>query len=118
MPDSKLHSASFALALVLRFHEKNVDINSLQHELSGKDSDIEIHDLVRISRRLGLKARKVNVKQRRLHKSPVPFIAKGRNNDYFIIADISAEKNVAMVQFFWAGAVHITPERALGTVER
>ncbi|UYM14607.1 type I secretion system permease/ATPase [Endozoicomonas euniceicola] len=99
MSESTLNSASFALALLLKFHEKNVDTNSLMHELSGKDTDIEIQDLVRVSQRLGMKARKVRVKRKKFNKSPFPFIAKS-NEGYFIIADVNAEQGTVMVQFF------------------
>ena len=70
MPDSILNSAVFSLALVLKFHEKNLDPQSLAHELSGKEDAIGFHDLVRVARRLGMKARSVSVQPAQLVKAP------------------------------------------------
>lgn len=99
MYESNIKSAAAALALLLKFHEKNVDISSLIHELSGKDVSIDLRELVRVSRRLGMKARKVTVKNN-LHKAPLPFIARGKDQQFFIIASFDPEKQAVMVQFY------------------
>ncbi|WP_257280586.1 type I secretion system permease/ATPase [Endozoicomonas sp. ISHI1] len=99
MYESNIKSAAAALALLLKFHEKNVDISSLIHELSGKDVSIDLRELVRVSRRLGMKARKVTVKNN-LHKAPLPFIAQGKDQQFFIIASFDPEKQTVMVQLY------------------
>ena len=105
MPDSILNSAVFSLALVLKFHEKNLDPQSLAHELSGKEDAIEFHDLVRITRRLGMKARAVTVLPDQLSKAPVPFIAQGHNNEFFVVADVNPDQETVLVQFAGQAAV-------------
>ncbi len=66
---------------------------------------IEFHDLVRITRRLGMKARSVTVLPDQLSKAPVPFIAQGHNNEFFIVADVSPDQETVLVQFAGQAAV-------------
>lgn len=97
MSDSTVYSAVFSLSLVLKFHEKNVDPQSLTHELSGLE-DVAPDYLVRIARRLGMKARAVSVQPDRLHKAPVPFIARGQDDGYFVVAQIDDQQDQVLIQ--------------------
>ena len=90
-------SAAFCLSLLCKYHEKSIDEHSLAHELSGKDSELAIHDLVRIARRVGMKARAVLVTEDKLEAAPLPFIARGHNNEFFVVA--SVDHNRVLVQF-------------------
>ena len=98
MSDPVLTSAVCALAAVLKCHEKNIDPQSLEHELSGRE-DIELKDLVRVAKRLGMKARGVSVRPEQLIKAPLPFIGQGHNNEYFVIASVDPEKETVLVLF-------------------
>ncbi len=100
MSDSVLDSAVCSLALLLKYHEKNIDTHSLAHELSGKEDPVEFQDLVRVAQRLDMKARSVTVQPNQLEKTPVPFIAKGHNNEFFLVGSIDAENSTALLQFF------------------
>ena len=99
MDSSSFSSAVFSLALVLKYHEKNIDSQSLTHELSGKEEAIEFHDLVRVAQRLGMKARTISVQAGQLDKTPVPFIAQGYNDAFFIVAEVNSEQDTVLVQF-------------------
>lgn len=99
MSSSMITSAVCALVAVLKCHEKNIDPQSLEHELSGKEDAVELHDLVRVARRLGMKARRVSVRPEQLVKSPLPFIGQGHNNEYFVIASVDPEQETTLVLF-------------------
>ena len=90
-------SAAYCLSLLCKYHEKSIDEHSLAHELSGKDSELAIHDLVRIARRVGMKARAVLVTEDKLEAAPLPFIARGHNNEFFVVASVDHDR--VLVQF-------------------
>ena len=98
MSDPVITSAVCALAAVLKCHEKNVDPQSLEHELSGREA-VELKDLVRVTKRLGMKARGVSVRPEQLIKAPLPFIGQGHNNEYFVIASVDPDKETVLVLF-------------------
>lgn len=99
MSDSVITSAVCAFVAVLKCHEKNIDPQSLEHELSGKEEKVELYDLIRVARRLGMKARRVSVTPEQLVKAPLPFIGQGHNNEYFVIASVDPEKKTVLVLF-------------------
>ena len=99
MSDPVLTSAVCALVAVLKCHEKNIDPQSLEHELSGKEEAVELYDLVRVAKRLGMKARRVSVRPEQLIKAPLPFIGQGHNNEYFVIAFVDPEQETVLVLF-------------------
>ncbi|CAH1662085.1 Cyclolysin secretion/processing ATP-binding protein CyaB [Hyphomicrobiales bacterium] len=73
-------------ALVLRFLGISVSIEQLRHSLGLPSDQLKSADLLRLSRRLGLKARWVQATPARLDRLPLPAVAQTKEGGYFIIA--------------------------------
>ncbi|MBS7699273.1 MULTISPECIES: type I secretion system permease/ATPase [unclassified Chelatococcus] len=73
-------------ALVLRFLGISVSVEQLRHILGLPSDQLKPADLLRLSRRLGLKARWVRATPERLDRVPLPAVAQTRDGRYFIIA--------------------------------
>ena len=87
-------SGLYCLVMMMQYFQQPVDISALQHEFS--DDDFDIITLIRAARKLNLKARKVIVKPKRLHKYNFPFIACNNDGEFFILAGI--RDNQALIQ--------------------
>ncbi|MGB1272402.1 MAG: ABC transporter transmembrane domain-containing protein, partial [Endozoicomonas sp.] len=81
-----------------KYHEKAVDPDSLAHELSACEEPLATDTLVRLIRRLGLKARSVQVNFKRLNKAAFPFIAKSTHGGFFLVAAYDTQQKTALVQ--------------------
>ena len=80
------------LVLVARLHGLAADIDRLRHEfcVSGVAPDADC--LVRAGCYLGLKAKRVSSNLERLHKTPLPAIARHQDGHFFIVARVGAGK--------------------------
>ncbi|CAH1671283.1 type I secretion system permease/ATPase [Chelatococcus asaccharovorans] len=79
-------SGLLCFALVLRFLGISVGVEQLRHNLGLPSGQLKPADLLRLSRRIGLKARWVSASPSRLDRLPLPAVAQARDGDYFIIA--------------------------------
>ena len=78
------------LAVMLRFLGKLADPEQLRHRYAaGRRADLIT--LQRASRALGLKARIVTIRRRRLARTPLPAIAERRDGTFAILARVSED---------------------------
>ncbi len=80
-------SGPACLALLLGFFQIPADPSQLQHA-AGSDSAVSAHDLVRLARKLGARASARQVDIDRLHRTPLPLIAQGRDGRFFLIGGV------------------------------
>ena len=86
------------LAALLRYHGIPADPSTLAHQLGAGDTPASRDDLVRLARRLGLKARAVEGRGwTHLAKAPLPAIVRRIDGDGFVILAKVAEDK-ALIQ--------------------
>lgn len=93
-PGSKVYALN-CLGAVLRVHGVAVDREAMAREFASRETATP-EDIVRVARRLGLKARVTKSTRGRLARTPLPAIARTPDGGFFILAKVSADK--ALVQ--------------------
>ena len=78
--------AAACLAVVLGFHRLPADARQIAREHVPPEGRMEVLDLVRAARRLGLKARAVKSSLDRLTRLPLPAIAELRDGGFVVLA--------------------------------
>jgi len=77
---------------LLSFLDRPADADALRHEL-GKGSELlDADDLVRLAKKLDVKARKVVAKPAQLDRLPLPAVAELRGGEYCVLVQLSADK--------------------------
>ncbi len=79
------HSGYICLSMLLAFQKVTSDPQQLMNEFSPT-GQIEMMNLVRAAKKMGLKAKARTCKFERLDKLPLPAIALDTNGEYFILA--------------------------------
>lgn len=87
-----LDTGAFALAMMLRYFQLPADPEQIRHEYADAGRSLETRDIVRAARSLGLKARAVRSRQKRLEKVPTPAIVADTDGQYFILAQVGDSK--------------------------
>lgn len=85
-----------SLAMLLHFYKLAADPAQIHREFASSGRSLDTIDLVRAARQLGLKARVVNAKLKRLDRTPLPAIAGTKDGRYFILAKVG--NNHALIQ--------------------
>src|SRR5215467_14171854 len=75
-----------SLCLIARFLGVPAEPGELARRHLAQSSGASVEDLVRIARKLGLKARVVATKWDRLVKTPLPAIAEDKRGGAFVVA--------------------------------
>jgi len=91
-PDDFVHSGIACLAMLLRFHQVAADPRQIAREHAPDQREVDLLTLVRAARQLGLKARSVKVKAKRLQHTPLPAIAQFKDGGYAILAKVSGAR--------------------------
>ena len=91
-----LDSGLACLVMLARFHQVAASPEQLAHEFIPTGGEFGTPELLLAARKLGLKARSVRSRPDRLARTPLPAIARGNDNGYFIIARIDQGK--ALIQ--------------------
>ena len=78
--------------LMLQYLKQTVDIEVIQHEFCPDGGDITPDSIIRASKKLKLRARKLKIKPDRLKTSNFPLIAETVSGDYFLICAVNGEK--------------------------
>ena len=81
-----------ALALVARFHGVAAEPAQIRHNAGKGDSGLDIPDLVRAARQLGLRARSVNLAPSRLADMPLPAVVRHRDGHFLVLARVDGER--------------------------
>jgi subfamily B ATP-binding cassette protein HlyB/CyaB len=85
-------TALTAFVLLLSFLDRPADPQQLRH-LLGRGSDrLTADDLVRLGKKLDVRARKVRAKPAQLDKMPLPAIAIVNEREYVVLLQVSSEK--------------------------
>jgi subfamily B ATP-binding cassette protein HlyB/CyaB len=100
LPVERRDTALASFVLVLSFLDRPVDPDQLRHTLGKGSEPLDLDDLVRLAKKLDVRARKVDAKPSQLERMPLPAIAADKSGEYFVLLQVSAEK--ALV--FRAGA--------------
>jgi ATP-binding cassette, subfamily B, bacterial HlyB/CyaB len=75
--------------LILRFLQVAVDPGQLHHELGQGGTIASAQDLLRLAKKLGVKARQVNTQVGKLSGLPLPAIARAKDGTFFILGQAS-----------------------------
>jgi len=85
-------TALASMVLLLSFLDRPSDEGQLRHLLGKGSEHATADDLVRLARRLDVRARKVSLRRRRLDDMPLPAIAVMRDGTHTVLLQVSAEK--------------------------
>jgi subfamily B ATP-binding cassette protein HlyB/CyaB len=95
-PGGSLDTALASFVLLLSFLERAVDPDQLRHTLGKGSERLDLDDLVRLAKKLDVRARKVAAKPTQLDGMPLPAIASTQNGEsggeYLVLLQISADK--------------------------
>ncbi|MET0102344.1 MAG: cysteine peptidase family C39 domain-containing protein [Sedimenticola sp.] len=89
MEDTGCH----CLVTVARLQQVPADYAQIRHQFGHGDQNLSDNDLIRASRAIGFKARKVTLSVEELVPTTLPAIAKSHNGDYFVLAKITTKEN-------------------------
>lgn len=81
-------SGILCLAMMLRFLKLPADPAQIRHDHAPDGQPLDNIALVRAAKSLGVKARAVKVKPRRLEKAALPAIAEASDGSYFVLARV------------------------------
>jgi subfamily B ATP-binding cassette protein HlyB/CyaB len=91
-PPNRHDSALASFVLLLSFFDRPADADTLRHEL-GKGSELlDANDLVRLSKKLDVQARKVAVHPSKLDRLPLPAVALLTSGEYCVLLQVSPDK--------------------------
>ena len=76
------------LVMLLQHLKKPADANTLAHEFCPGGRDMDPTTMVRAAKKLGIKARRVTIKPKRLEKAAFPVIAHKSDGQYFLIGAV------------------------------
>jgi ATP-binding cassette, subfamily B, bacterial HlyB/CyaB len=85
-------SALASFVLLLSFLDRPADPAQLRHLLGKGSEAVTADDLVRLSKKLDVRARKVSAKRGQLDGFPLPAIAVMANGEYVVLLQVNAEK--------------------------
>jgi subfamily B ATP-binding cassette protein HlyB/CyaB len=91
-PDIEQDTALGSMVLLLSFLDRPADADQLRHLLGKGSERATADDLVRLARKLDVRARKVAVGKRRLEDMPFPAIAALRDGTHVVLLQVSTEK--------------------------
>ena len=89
-------TALASMVLLLSFLDRPADESQLRHLLGKGSEPATADDLVRLARKLDVRARKVSVGKRRLDDMPLPAVAVMRDGTHLVLVQASAEKSAAV----------------------
>ncbi|WP_328280282.1 type I secretion system permease/ATPase [Sphingobium sp.] len=107
-----IDSGLASLVLLLAFHGRPADAEQIKRERGRSDDPFDADDIVRMARRLSVKARQVSAPVQTLATLPLPAIAEGRDGRFFILGKVD-EAGGALVQRPDAPAPEIWDQAAL-----
>ena len=85
-----------SLVLVARFHGVAADVEQLKHRFTQSNQLASSNEILRATRHLGLKARKVSSKWERLAKMSLPALAQHNDGHWLVLAKV--DENRILVQ--------------------
>jgi ATP-binding cassette, subfamily B, bacterial HlyB/CyaB len=91
-PSEPLDSGAACLVLLLRFFGMPGDVDSIRHEFGQSETPFETRDILRASRKLGLKSRAIKSGWDRLQKTSLPAIGEGKDGQFIILGQIAEDK--------------------------
>ena len=92
--DTGLHS----LVMLLRFFEVPADIEQIQHQYGESGKLFDADGLLRVAKKLNLKAKVINSKWDRLEKTVLPVIAEMNDGKFFILARVNTDEGKILLQ--------------------
>jgi subfamily B ATP-binding cassette protein HlyB/CyaB len=90
--DRGADSALASFVLLLSFLERPADPDQLRHALGKGGEAIDAADLVRLAKKLDVKARKVIVKSTQLDVLPLPAVAQSKAGDFLVLLQVNDDK--------------------------
>lgn len=85
--DADTALASFVL--LMSFLQRPADVEQLRHAAGKGGAQLDARDLLRLARKLDVKARLVRVSPSRLERQPLPAIAKTPDGDFYLILQVA-----------------------------
>ncbi len=98
-----------SLVTLLRFIELPADADQIKHQYGEPGSMFDMEGLLRVAKRLKLKARIVKSSWERLEKTHLPAIAELKDNTFVLVGRIDSDKEQALVQDVQAGKILAVP---------
>ena len=94
--EPQIPTGLMSLVMLLQHLKKPADVNTLAHEFCPGGRDMDPTTMVRAAKKLGIKARRVTIKPKRLEKAAFPVIAHQSDGQYFLIGAI--KEGQALIQ--------------------
>ncbi|OBQ46378.1 peptidase domain-containing ABC transporter [Halodesulfovibrio spirochaetisodalis] len=105
-----MNSGLVSLEVVARINKVRIDVPNIVREHCISSDDISSEELVRIAKRLGLRAKKKNVSLDQCHKKyPYPIIAQASDDTYFVVLGFKEEEQTVLVYIPAEGATRSVP---------
>lgn len=80
------------LVMLARFFGVPADLDQLRHQYGRADRQVNVIELLRCAKSLGLKAKRISTKWQRLTRTPLPAIAEYKDGRFLVLAKADGEK--------------------------
>ena len=87
----QIPTALLSLIMICKIHNIIADYEKIKHNYAV-DNDLDDMTLIRVSKDLGLKTRKISSSYEKLSKMALPAIIKLKDNEYAILAKLQQDK--------------------------
>ena len=89
---SAVDTGLYSFVSLARFHEVSVDPGQIKHNLAIDAEPMSEAQILLAAKEVGLKARAAAVDFEKLKRLPLPLIAEKTNGDFFLLAQLDADK--------------------------
>ena len=90
--ESEMDTGLASLVLLLKFLGLAVDPEQIRHQYSKAGVPISVTDMLRCSKQLGVKARSIKTKWKRLSKLHLPAIAENHQGEFVILGKVADDQ--------------------------
>ncbi|MCT4625809.1 type I secretion system permease/ATPase [Halodesulfovibrio sp.] len=105
-----MNSGLVSLEVVARINKVRIDIANIVREHCISSDDISSDELVRIAKRLGLRAKKKNLPLDKCHKKyPYPIIAQSKDDRFFVVLGYKEQEETVLIYIPEEGATRSVP---------
>lgn len=97
--DAQADTALAAFVLLLGFLQRPADPEQLRHAAGRGGAPLDAQDLLRLAKKLDVRARAVKAPIARLNRQPLPAIAQTNDGDFFLILQVSESQALILHPF-------------------
>src|SRR5687767_10547306 len=91
-PGTATDTALASFVLLLSFLDRSVDPDQLRHTVGKGSQALTVDDLVRLAKKLDVRARKVSARAEQLTRLPLPAIAVLSDGEHLLVLQATTQK--------------------------